>query len=141
MLTATATKVDLSSVERGLDALYARGRDVRPALAGLRKPARRDQVEHGRAQSGPDGRWVRRDRSKKSRRRRRLLGRLPSATFTRVTRASLVVQSRAKWSQIHQQGGRAGNGARIPARRFLWWSDAILEEAQKQIVAALERAW
>ncbi|MGL5361487.1 MAG: phage virion morphogenesis protein [Bosea sp. (in: a-proteobacteria)] len=138
MLTA---KVDLSDVERGLSALYERGQSARGALDYLRRPARRDQIDHGRKQSGPDGRWPRRVRGRGRPNRRRLLGRLTSATFTKVSRSALTLESRVKWSQIHQQGGKAGRGARIPERRFLWWSNELLTEAQRQIAIALGRVW
>lgn len=149
MLDVSITGVDLSHVERGLEALYAKGRDTRPVLASMRVPARRDQVQHGRAQSGPEAKWKPRaastteGRSKRRRRirRRRILGRLSSAVVTRVARGGLVVESQVAWSEIHQSGGVAGRGSKIPARPFLWWSQQILDEVAGRIVEHIGRAW
>lgn len=140
MLTA---KVDLSDVERGLAALYAQRQSARLTFDLLRRPARRDQIDHGRKQSGPDGRWPRRVRQRRNGKpiRRRLLGRLTSAIFTKVSKKALTLESRVKWSQIHQEGGRAGGRARIPERRFLWWSNELLSEAQKLIARGLQKVW
>lgn len=141
--------VDLTSVQRGLEALYRKGRDTRPVLASLRNPARKDQVAHGRAQRGPDAPWVPRaaattqGRSKRAKkaRRRRLLGRLSSAVVTSVSRGGLTLQSQIEWSGIHQYGGTAGRGARIPARPFLWWSQEILDEVARRLLDHLAEAW
>lgn len=141
--------VDMRDVMRGLDAIYARGRDTRPVLASLRVPARRDQAAHGKAQSGPDGRWKPRaastteGRSKRRRkiRRRRLLGRLSTAVVTRVERGGLLVQSQIAWSEVHQSGGTVGRGAKIPARPFLWWSQEILDEVAARITDHLGKGW
>jgi hypothetical protein len=141
--------VDLTRVQRGLDALYARGRDTRPVLAAMRIPARKDQMQHGKEQQGPNGPWKRRaasttsGRSKRRRqiRRRRLLGRLSSAVVTRVARGGMVVESQVAWSEIHQSGGTAGRGAKIPARPFLWWSREILDEIAAKITEYVGKGW
>lgn len=139
MITA---KVDLDHVQRGLEAMISAGRSVRPVLASMRIPARKDQMEHGRAQSGPEGRWPARKKVPGKRaRRRRLLGRLSSATVTRVTAKGLVLESKVKWSAIHQEGGQAGNGARIPQRTFLWWSKEILDEVAKRLTEHVGGSW
>lgn len=127
-------RVDLSWVERALTGL--RNPDLRPAWKAAKKPLRADQRDHAKRREGPGGAWPARSPltqarrstgSGKRKRARKLLGKLPSALTAKHTRTSVSVMSRSKWSAVHQEGGTAGNGARIPARPFLWASDKLLE--------------
>lgn len=127
-------RVNLSWVERALTAL--RRPDLRKAWQEAKKPLRADQRDHAKRQEGPSGTWAGRSPlttarrstgSGKRKRARKLLGRLPTALTSKATRSSVTVLSRAKWSGIHQEGGTAGYGARIPARPFLWASMQALE--------------
>lgn len=144
-----AGSVKLDHVQRGLDEMNRRGLRPSIVLAGLRKPARKDQSQHARKKEGPDGAWPKRARAtaygrgakRKRLRRRRLLGRLPSALNMKVTRSSLTVQSKVPWSGVHQHGGRAGNGARIPQRHFLWFSDEILDLAAERLQDHVKGGW
>lgn len=132
--------VDLTAVDRGLDAMTRAARDLGPAFKEAKKPVRADQRQHAKERSGPDGRWAPKsrltlarealDRKRKGKRRgggRRLLGRLPAAIVVTSDRNRVVARSRARGgiSGTHQDGGPAGRGARIPARPFLWVSDAL----------------
>ena len=144
-----AAKVDLDHVQRGLDEMVRRGMRPGLVLGSLRKPARKDQMEHGKAKQGPDGPWPARAASttqgrgkRRARiRRRRLLGRLSSAINIYVRRSALVVQSKVRWSNVHQQGGTAGRGARIPERRFLWWSGELLDHVAKRLLDHVGEGW
>jgi phage gpG-like protein len=127
-------RVSLSWVDAALHAL--RNPDLRKAWREAKKPLRLDQRDHAKRQEGPSGAWpgrsplttARRSRGAGKRKRaRKLLGRLPSALTSKSTRTGVSVFSRAKWSAVHQEGGKAGNGARIPARPFLWASAEVLE--------------
>ena len=131
------------------EALARMPRGVKPAMSGLRKPLRADQRDHAKKQEGPGGAWQKRkplvivaksDRrrrlGKKSRRpsnRRKLLGRLPAAVTVRSDRLSVSITSKVGWSLVHQEGGRAGKGAKIPARPFLWVSDKMRADAARYI--------
>lgn len=132
--------VSLGWVEAALNAL--RNPDLRKAWLEARKPLRADQRDHAKRQEGPSGPWTsrapltqsRRGRmtgrgtGKPSRRRaRKILGRLPTALTSKATRTGVSIISRAKFSAVHQDGGTAGNGAKIPARPFLWASQEALE--------------
>jgi phage gpG-like protein len=96
---------------------------------------RADQRDHSKQKEGPDGKWPARKRlgssTKKARRRnaRKLLGKLPNAVVITASSTSVVARSRAAWSSVHQDGGRAGKGAVIPRRQFLWISDELLQTA------------
>jgi phage gpG-like protein len=128
-------------------ALSAMPRGLLDAMKDLRKPFRADQVEHARHQEGPDGAWPKRathaeraqrhrGRRRKRASRRRLLGRLPGAITLRYDRDSIVITSKVAWSAIHQDGGRAGHGAKIPARPFLWVSPRM----EKIAIGTIEQA-
>lgn len=127
-------RVDTKGVQAAFGKLPA---GIPKAMQELRKPLRVDQREHARAQEGPDGPWPKRasaaDRASASRKRRkrrrpsrrRLLGKLPGAVKVTSTRSSVTIESRVAWSGIHQHGGTAGRGAKIPARPFLWISQKL----------------
>ena len=131
-------RTNIDPVLRALKKAERRARDLRPAFKAIRKPFRSEQLHHFKEQEGPDGKWPARKEStesralhrarkaaaKKGRKRRprkppKPLGRLRKFR-TRVRRRDITAESPIKWSGIHQRGGKAGHGARNPARPFLW---------------------
>lgn len=159
---------DAIEVDRALADVEERGKRLRPAFRQLRKPMRGDQRQHARDERGPDAAWPPRSPLTEARRRARnrrlrttkamrtiglgkftrtratpkqILGRLPSALI--VTAGELFVRatSRVPWSGIHQFGGRANHGARIPARPFLWLSDDLVETARQVLVDFVIKGW
>lgn len=119
--------------------------DVTNTLKGLRAPMHQDQRDHRDHEQGPRGKWQPLASTTKAsyarrgmRRNRRILGRLPTARTAQVTRNTLYMRSRVKWSLAHQDGPtRVGRGSRIPNRQFLWMSRAFLKEAQSAFRHAL----
>lgn len=115
--------------------------------------ARQDQTLHDVKHEGPDGPWpalhpstvaryAKAAKAKRGRARaRKLLGRLPKALQTIITGSSLKVRSRVKWAFVHQAGGRAGRGARIPRRQFLWISDRLMQRSSRVFQEHLLKAW
>ena len=136
-----SVQVDLSFLDRARAVL--RSPDLRPAWKLIRKPVRADLRQHARKQEGPGGAWTpmssrTKGRARSGRKRpRKLLGRLPGALTTKLERKRLLVMSQVAWSAVHQDGGRVGRGARVPARPFLWASDKVLELAGKVIAKGL----
>lgn len=106
----------------------ARGGSTRYTLqSGTRRYDRaidrlRSQLDKARA-----GRRVGGDR--RASERHALLGRLRGSITAVVRGAAVVVESRVPWSKIHNQGGTAGHGSRIPARTFL----EITQEAARAL--------
>lgn len=100
--------------------------NLRPGFVSARGDLRADLRDHAKKQQGPDGTWPARAGSRRNRRPRKLLGRLPGALSIRSTRDRMVARSLVDWSAIHKTGGTAGRGARIPARDWLWASDVAL---------------
>jgi hypothetical protein len=163
-----ATTVDISDVLRGLDAMKARGMDLRPVFSGVRKALKDDQAEHFQNAEGPDGPWqpraastearaahqmlnatrrrgkLRGTRQRRSRaNRRRPLGRFRAVSAYRfiVTRQSLEMRPRGPWAGVHQFGGVVGKGSVIPARPFLWASDSLVDAFEHALVGHLRGAW
>ena len=149
----TESKVDLRQVESALRRLQLAGGDLAKVFRAARKEFRADMRAHAKDQQGFDGRWKplaastqrqrrarpnkqghRRTRKQKPR-RFRVLGRLPSAFKIEVTKKSIRGVSRVPWSGVHQLGGRAGKGARIPSRPFLWVSTHLLGIVRDKAVA------
>lgn len=133
----TAVHIDLGDVDKGLDAMTRRS-VIATALKDLKVPMRLDQRDHAKAKSGPDGSWAPRAASTLASRARakrklpaKLLGRLPTAVGYKATLGEVIAESRVAWSAIHQDGGTAGRGARIPARPFLWISDKLMITAEE----------
>lgn len=122
--------------------------DLRPAWKEVKKPLRADLKDHKKRRESPEGSWAPIASSTKARRlagrnkrSRRLLGRLPSAIKLSYDRRRLIAGSIVKrWPQVHQWGGRAGHGARIPQRQFLWVSDKLTEAAAAIIAKVLAKA-
>lgn len=129
--------------------------DIRQTFKRLVPSAQYDQERHDRALEGPDGKWPAlaastlerrsrpRGRDRKGKNRSwptKLLGRMPKAIRSVPTNRSLTVLSRiARFSMVHQAGGRAGHGARIPRRQYLWISPWLLRRAAEEFQRALNR--
>lgn len=130
--------------------------DIKRAFSELKGPAVFDQRHHWNKIEAPWGRWPTlapstierrtrpRGRGKNGKNRSwptRLLGRFPTAVKATASGRSLIVESRVKrFSMIHNAGGRAGHGARIPSRQYLWISEWLLAQAQKAFVRAMQKA-
>jgi phage gpG-like protein len=129
----------------------------RAGLQALKAPIKQDQKEHAQAQEGPEGKWKPRSpasvaraklgRGAGSKRRmrgpnRKLLASLPRRTIqVKVQARRIIVLSKVPWAGVHQHGGTAGRGAKIPARPFLWFSQQFLEQAQAMLIARVAKAW
>lgn len=139
--------VDIGDVERGLAGMERRGHALGPAFAELKKPMRADQIEHRKAKAGPESTWAPRAASTLAVKRgkhklpRSILGRLPTAVSYKASATSVTAESRVAWSAIHEEGGVAGHGARIPARTFLWISDKLMTLAESVLERALLAAF
>ena len=135
-------RVDLSEAHRAL--IKLRSPDLRPAFKDARKPLRDDIRDHRRRREGPNGKWparsaATRTRSGSRKRSRPMLGKLPTALQTLVDPRRIAMVSRVAWSNIPQTGGIAGNGARIPAREFLWASATVLGKVAELVTGHLTR--
>lgn len=129
---------------------------VKKTFNELKGPAVFDQRHHWRKDEAPWGHWPglapstlerrtrKRGRDKKGRNRswpKKLLGRFPTAVKSIASGRSLIVESRVRrFSMIHQRGGVAGHGARIPSRQYLWISEWLLRQAEKAFIKALQKA-
>jgi phage gpG-like protein len=159
--------IDLTEVDRALADLEARAKRLAPAFRELRKPLRLDQRDHARGEMGPGGKWPARSPLTEERRRaknrrvrltkamqtiapkklrrrstpNRLLGRLPAAVIYKSGELFVRATSRVAWSGVHQEGGSVGRGSRIPARPFLWLSDAIIDKAKETLAAFVVKGW
>ncbi|HEX6022552.1 MAG TPA: hypothetical protein VFZ00_11195 [Solirubrobacter sp.] len=130
--------------------------DIKKTFNGLKGTAVFDQRHHWNKIEAPWGQWPglaastlerrtrRRGRDKKGRNRSwptRLLGRFPTAVKSVASGKSLVVESRVnRFSMIHQKGGVAGHGARIPSRQYLWISPWLLQQVAKAFAKAMQKA-
>lgn len=131
--------------------------DIKKVFDDCRGVGRFDQRHHWRHDEAPDGQWPglaastlarrvrKRGRDKTGRNRSwptKLLGRFPTALASVASRHELVIKSRiARFSKIHQEGGVAGHGARIPRRQYLWWSPWVLDQVKKTFERAMAKAF
>lgn len=131
--------------------------DIKKTFNNLKGPAVFDQRHHWNKIEAPWGKWPGLAASTRERRTRprginrktgkrqswpkRLLGRFPTAVKSIASGKSLIVESRVKrFSMIHQAGGVAGHGARIPSRQYMWISHWLLQQAEKAFRKALQTA-
>lgn len=144
-----AARVDLSFVERALSAAKD-PRTLAAAWRKARKPLRADQRDHAKRKAGSDGSWASRSPLTQrkvgqghgnAKRPRKLLGKLPGALTASSSTKGVKVESRAKWSRAIQEGGRVGNGARLPAREFLWASATVLGIVADIVAAGIATAF
>ncbi len=166
-MDASRTFVDVRDVLKGLDAMRAAGRDLRPVFRQVRKDLKEDVQEHFFHNEGPDGRWAPYARSTLDRalhrrgfRRKRgvqrghftargekwarnQLGRLkwPSAWKIKMDAQTMVMAARTGWAGVHQFGGVVGKGSVIPARPFMWASDKMVTTFEHALVGHLLSGW
>jgi len=63
----------------------------------------------------------------------RKLGRVRASIVSKIDASGLTVESRIPWAGVHNEGGTAGHGAKIPARPFLFF-EAGDEQKMAEIV-------
>ena len=138
---------DSRALERALRDMARRADFARPFFDVLKPRLRQDQRDHGRRKEGPLGRWpalakstlAKRKRSGK--RRSKLLGRLTAAVKYRASGDELRATSQVKYSSVHQDGGKVGHGAELPARPFLWLSADFVEDAAQAALEYITKNW
>lgn len=146
-------EVDIRTIVGAFDKI--RKLDTRKVLSDLRGPARFDQRHHWRKEESPQGHWRALAASTVERRKRKrgidrksgkvrnwpkkLMGRFPTALQSIVRREELIIKSRVRrFSMIHQEGGIAGHGARIPSRQYLWISPWLIGQIRSYFEKRLQ---
>jgi phage gpG-like protein len=99
----------------------------------------KEQVQHLKVALARNGLEYRKRMSKP----KRLLGRLPTAFTLTIGGDFIRMVSRAPWSRVHQEGGRAGRNRRvvIPKREFFWISQRLMEETQLIFASYILKGW
>ncbi len=142
--------VDFREVDRGFSAMERRAHALGPAFRQLKPELRADQRDHAARRAGPFAAWAARapatlakaKRGKSGRiRRSRPLGKLLTAIDYSATATQVMARSLVDWANVHQEGGRVGRGAVIPARPFLWISDAMMARASEIILRHIVMAF
>jgi phage gpG-like protein len=57
----------------------------------------------------------------------RLLGRIPSSMFSKITKGTLIVDSKFRAAGSHNEGDTVGHGAKLPARPFNYLEEIDVE--------------
>lgn len=156
-------QVDLTGVDAELRDIDRRANDLRPVFRVIRRDVNEELKEHFERGEGPAGDWPawsqattekflgrldsrgRRENvynrgaragqlnRRGMRRALNMLGRLKSAWDFQMDRTTLMATSRVPWSGVHQDGGKAGRGARVPARPFMWITQGLQARAASLI--------
>lgn len=149
-------EVDPREVFAGFDRMAKQSRTLGRAFQLIKPEMRADQKDHASHQAGPDGPWPARASSTSAkharsgrrylgRRRRkrtaRPLGRLLTTVSYMASNAGVFGTSPITWSGVHQQGGKVGRGAVVPARPFLWLSDRLVGRATTLLERTLVRSF
>jgi len=119
-----------------MEKLEKRAHSARTADAILTKRKRRRSIRKKGATAG--GRFAGPLRQKQI---LSLLGKLPIGVKTMAKGAALEAASTASWAGIHNEGGVAGHGARIPEREFVAFSGEFLVEASDDLIAFVHKGW
>ena len=140
--------LDLSKLDKAFAGMSRRGRNLAPAFRGLAPDLKKDQQKHWRARQAPDGKWAPlapstvKKRSSRARGRKVStlpLGKLRTGIGVQWNRRSLWAESKSPWSGVHQHGGTAGRGSRIPGRMFLWLSSGMIDKTKTALLAYIVR--
>jgi phage gpG-like protein len=136
--------LDLRTLDAGLNGIRRAGRDLSPVWDELAPLMKQDQKEHHRLQVGPDGPWPGFSAASKARRpkRKRIFSaRMRNAFIIDESPRELAAIHRVPWAHVHQEGGTAGRGSRIPARPFIYMSGKFLGIAIPAIADHLAAGW
>ena len=72
----------------------------------------------------------------------KVLGRVSQSFRSEIKRGGLVRESVIPWAGVHNEGGTAGHGAKIPARPFLFLEaddvDVLVEMLRERMLLAME---
>lgn len=157
---------DLRSLKKAFRKMERAGIDTRKVWRKVKTPLRKDQAEHIKDQKDSDGatwkplavgtrdkrlskggkagKFTKRGKLKKSAERklgRVLSRRLVSGAKVRITRRSISIRSKVRWAGIHQHGGRAGRGAMIPKREFMYVSEELQIKATALLAIHIAEAF
>ena len=159
-------KADLRSIKKAMRKMERAGADPRKVWRVLRKPLRKDQKEHMRAgedskgskwkplaastiqgrlsKGGRAGKFTKRGKMKKKTSRglsRVLSKKLVTGAKVKITRGSIKITSIVPWAGVHQKGGRAGRGSRIPAREFFYVGDGLIRQTSRALAKHISEAY
>jgi phage gpG-like protein len=159
------TRVDTRRADARFKRAAVAAGDLRPVFREMKPVLKTDVARHFAAKAGPDAPWPGRSRSgwhriraqagntyKRGKRKGALnargqkryssqLGRLRGVYRWRTAKKRMEMHSKVPWSGIHQEGGTAGHGARIPARPFLWAGPVAMRTYAKLTAEHLRRSF
>jgi phage gpG-like protein len=102
----------------------------------VKRDRRQRKLKGGARFSGPQR------ETRISRKMTSLLGKLPIGVKTSARgQSSLEAASPVAWAGVHNDGGTAGRGSRIPQREFVAFSGDFLAEASEDLVAFVHAGW
>lgn len=160
--------IDLRGLDFAIRSAVRAGADLRPVWRGFRKPLRKSQADHIKAQKGPDGtpwpklrpstvrarlsrggsakNYTKRGKLRKSAKRKagKMLSRkLVSRARVKATRRSISFFAKGGVAHFHQRGGRAGRGgrSRVAARPFAYVDDELAQKATQAVAEHVARSF
>jgi hypothetical protein len=132
-------RVFSSGAGRGLDTALGVSRGAKNRLAVLTEFTQRHRSAKNRLEAGADAKpltlkmqqslALRTMRSVSKKVAKPILGKLPATLEVLVSGAKMTLASRTgqHWTEIHNEGGQAGSGSKIPARPTIFIEDSDLE--------------
>lgn len=122
---------DLRDLDEGFADMLKAAKDLRPAFRKLAPDMKRDQLEHGRTQSGPDGKWQPLSKATRARRKKRKIfsARFIKSFTVEIARKEMAAIHKIPWAGAHQFGERVGRGVKLPARVFVYLGDKFIAKA------------
>lgn len=148
-----SAKVELADVFEGLGNMRRRAELGRDFFIALKPDARSDLAMRRHQRKGPSGAWpppsrktrvyeAKRDlggRFMQGRTRRKgkpgTLGKLTRSWSVKADDNGIHFLSKVPWADVHNSGGIAGKGARMPKREFGYFSPEFVEHASRKYVS------
>ena len=151
--------IDLDDLVKAEGVIKRRTRNLKKPFSRLSLPMKSDQKANFARREGPEGKWpplaaetrgrkghkksrgktAGRTKTGKRRKRAATLGLLKQAFVIQFGKQHLIAKSTARFANgttaaIHQDGGIAGHGAKIPARTHLYMSAQFVERMLGEVL-------
>ena len=129
------TRNALKTIEKQLATMQRKGTDLRPIFRNNKKQLKEAMRANMARQNDSSGKRWKRTKPFPGRDTSKTLGqKLVSASKISFSKNHIEIKSTLPWTGIHQEGGTAYRGAKIPKREFFYASKSFLNILAKSIV-------
>lgn len=138
-----SVKIEMEGLNQRLKKMRRNASNPRPLMGKVSIFMFKDVFDHFIKEMGPNRAWealssvtIKKRRKGKRGGKIRILrdkGPLINSIKPGNTKTAAIVATKKKYARIHNEGGIAGNGVRIPQRKFMWASEKLLKRLIKSV--------